>query len=84
MEKLVDPVSGLDVHRDTVAACVPVPGPGSTRQEIFQTFVTMTADLLALRNRLKAHGVTHAAMESTRVLWGPGYSCWKKTSPCSG
>lgn len=73
MEKLVERACGLDVHRDTVAACVHVPGPGSTRQEIIQTFRTMTADLLALRDWLAAHQVTHVAMESTGVFWKPVY-----------
>jgi len=73
VEKLVDRVCGLDVHRDTVAACVRVPGPGSTRQEIIETFGTMTPDLLALRDWLKTHGVTHVAMESTGVFWKPVY-----------
>lgn len=73
MEKLVERVCGLDVHRDTVAACMRVPVPGATRQEIIETFGTMTADLLALRDWLAAHGVTHVAMESTGVFWKPVY-----------
>jgi transposase len=52
-----------------VAACVRLPGPGGGRQEIIRTFGTMTADLLALRDWLQAHGVTHVAMESTGVYW---------------
>jgi transposase len=33
----------------------------------------MTADLLAARAWLQAHGVTHVAMESTGVYWRPLY-----------
>jgi transposase len=38
-----------------------------------QTFGTMTADLLTLRDWLQAHGVTHVALESTGVYWKPIY-----------
>jgi transposase len=70
---MLERVAGFDVHRDTVAVCVRVPGPGSTRQKVVKTFGTMTADLLALRDWLTSQGVTHVAMESTGVLWKPVY-----------
>lgn len=73
MDKLLDRVGGLDVHRDTVVACVRTPGPDGQRQKKVVTFGAMTADLLALRDWLKAHGVTHVAMESTGVFWKPVY-----------
>lgn len=73
MEQMLERVAGFDVHRDTVAACVRVPGPGSTRQKVVKTFGTMTADLLALRDWLGSQGVTHVAMESTGVFWKPVY-----------
>jgi transposase len=38
-----------------------------------RTFGTMTADLLARRDWLQAHGVTHVAMERTGVYWRPIY-----------
>jgi transposase len=38
-----------------------------------ETFRTMTPDLLALREWLQAHGVTHVALESTGVYWKPVY-----------
>jgi hypothetical protein len=34
----------------------------------------MTAELLALSDWLKSHGVTHVAMESTGVYWRPIYN----------
>ena len=37
------------------------------------TFATMTADLLTLRDWLQAYGVTHVALESTGVYWKPVY-----------
>jgi transposase len=40
---------------------------------VTETFGTMTADLLALREWLQAYGVTHVALESTGVYWKPVY-----------
>ncbi|MFN3484625.1 MAG: IS110 family transposase [Planctomycetota bacterium] len=73
MQVRFERVSGLDVHRDTIAASVRVPGTKSQRREEVRTFGTMTADLLALRQWLQEHGVTHVAMEATGVLWKPVY-----------
>jgi transposase len=71
MEQLIERCCGLDVHKATVAACVRVPGPKGRRVPHVQTFGTTTPDLLALRDWLAAHGVTHVAMESTGVYWNP-------------
>ena len=71
MERLIERCAGLDVHRDTVAACVRVPGPNGRRRQEIQTFGTTAAELLALRDSLQAHGITHVAMESTGVYWKP-------------
>ena len=38
-----------------------------------RTFGTTTVVLLALRDWLESHGVTHVAMESTGVCWKPVY-----------
>jgi transposase len=65
-------VAGLDVHRDSVMACVRVPGNRERREEV-QTFGTTTGDLLSLRDWLKAHGVEVVSMEATGVLWKPVY-----------
>jgi len=63
--------AGLDVHKDTVVACVRhQPPQGRARQEI-RTFATHTAGLLELADWLAAEGVTHVAMESTGVYWKP-------------
>lgn len=72
MEVHFERVCGLDVHRDSVSACVRAPGQGK-RQEIQQRFGTTTGDLLALRDWLKEYAVTHVAMEATGVLWKPVY-----------
>ena len=71
METVYGRCCGLDVHKDTVVACVLIrDGGGGTQKEI-RTFRTMTADLLVLHDWLMAYGVTHVAMESTGVYWKP-------------
>jgi len=65
--------AGLDVHQATVVATARVPADRGGRQIVTQTFGTMTADLLTLRDWLQALGVTHVALESTGVYWKPVY-----------
>jgi hypothetical protein len=72
MERQVERCCGLDVHRDTVAACGRIGGgPGQPTQQHVQTFRTTAGDLVVLRDWLAAHAVTHVAMESTGVYWKP-------------
>lgn len=65
---------GLDVHRDTVVACVLLPGPGRKVQKLTRTFGTYTLELLQLRAWLLEHQVTHVGMESTGCYWLPVYA----------
>jgi transposase len=73
MDIVVARCAGLDVHQATVVATVRVPGATGDRQVVTETFGTMTPDLLALRDWLRAYGVTHVALESTGVYWKPVY-----------
>jgi transposase len=73
MELLIARGAGLDVHQATVVATVRVPDDQGGRMSVTETFGTMTADLLALREWLQAYGVTHVALESTGVYWKPVY-----------
>jgi len=73
MELLIARCAGLDVHQATVVATVRVPDEQGGRRSVTETFGTMTADLLALREWLQAYGVTHVALESTGVYWKPVY-----------
>ncbi|MGA2930321.1 MAG: IS110 family transposase [Solirubrobacteraceae bacterium] len=72
METLIARCCGLDVHKAQVTACVRLLINGAVT-EIVETFGTTTPDLLALRDWLTSHGVTHVAMESTGVYWKPVY-----------
>jgi transposase len=83
MDVIVERCCGLDVHKDTIVACVRTPGKGGRRQQQVRSFGTMTPDLLALRDWLCAMGVTLCGMESTGVYWkAPFYilegamQCW--------
>ena len=73
MDRWIERCCGLDVHKQTVAACVRVPGAKGRRTQEVRTFGTTTPDLLALQDWLAAHQVTHVAMESTGVFWKPVY-----------
>jgi transposase len=82
METLIERGCGLDVHKKTVAACVRVRGPKGTREQHVRTFGTMAAELVALREWLKTHGVTHVAMESTGVYWKPVWYVLEEAFTC--
>src|SRR5207245_2888854 len=82
MDRLIERCCGLDVHRDTIAACVRVPGPNGKRQHEVRTFGTTAVELLALRDWLEAHAVTHIAMESTGVYWKPVFYVLEEAFTC--
>ena len=73
MDTLIERCAGIDVHQRTMVVTVRLPAADGGRAVITQTFATMTADLLGLREWLAAHRVTHVAMESTGVYWRPLY-----------
>src|SRR5436190_11172813 len=52
--------------------------PRATRADVRTT----AAEILALRDWLEAHGVTHVAMESTGVYWKPVYYVLEEGFTC--
>ncbi len=62
--------AGLDVHKDTVVACVRVAVNGKITRDV-RSFGTMTCDLVALLRWLTEMGCTHVAMEATGIYWRP-------------
>jgi transposase len=83
MDRLIERVAGLDVHKASVTACVRVPGGDSGRRSEIRTFRTTTAGLVLLRDWLASFGVTVVGMESTGVFWKCVYylledefECW--------
>ena len=83
MERIVERGAGLDIHKDTVVACVRVPGEDGGRHQDTRTFQTTTLGLLTLLDWLRSWGVTLVGMESTGIYWRPVYylledhmECW--------
>lgn len=72
MEVLYPRCVGLDVHKDTIVACIRIAEGGKVEQEV-RTFSTVTKELLALSEWLAEHGCTHVAMEATGVYWKPAW-----------
>lgn len=66
MEVIIDHACGMDVHKDSITACIMTP-----KGKEIRTFPTKTVFLLQLIDWIKEHGCTHVAMESTGVYWKP-------------
>jgi len=62
---------GLDVHKDSISAClIFFDDHGRERIEV-QAFGTLTGDIMRLRDWLLDHECPVAAMESTGIYWRP-------------
>jgi transposase len=70
MEILYARCAGLDIHRDTIVACVRLAEAGGVVR-LVETFATTTTELERLSEWLTGHGVTAVAMEATGVYWKP-------------
>jgi transposase len=62
---------GLDVHKDSVAACVRLTHSGGRVDQEVRTFATTSKALLELGDWLSSKQVNRVAMESTGVYWKP-------------
>ena len=71
MEVIVSCCAGLDVHKDSVEACVRRLGSEGRIAQQTRHWGTKTRDLMAMAEWLRAEGVTKVAMESTGVYWKP-------------
>src|SRR5208337_702950 len=74
MQAIIERCCGLDVHQETLVACLLVGVPGAQPNKEVRTFRTVTRDLEALRDWLRQAGATHVGMESTGVYWRPVYA----------
>ena len=70
MEVLHAHCAGLDVHKDSVVACVRHMAGGKISAPV-KTFKTTTQELMALSEWLSSQGVTHIVMEATGIYWKP-------------
>lgn len=73
MEAILENCCGLDVHRDTVVACLLTGHLEDRPKKEIRTFSTMSKGLHELAAWLHASSCTHVAMESTGVYWKPVY-----------
>ncbi|WP_214626553.1 IS110 family transposase [Paenibacillus agaridevorans] len=71
MEAILERCAGLDVHQETVVACVLYGELERKPKQEIRTFSTTTRGLLALNDWLNEWECTHIAMESTGVYWKP-------------
>src|SRR5439155_23678139 len=70
MEVMYPRCAGLDVHKETVVACVRIAEGGEVSRSV-RTSATTTAGLSELGEWLEENGCTHVAMEATGVYWKP-------------
>lgn len=66
MDVIIERACGMDVHKDSITACIM-----TKKGKEIQTFSTKTVFLLELVDWIMKHGCTHVAMESTSVYWKP-------------
>ena len=79
MRVLYERCCGLDIHKKFVVACFLATGADGTVGKEVRTYSTMTADLLALSDWLRAEGCGPVVMESTGSYWKPLYTLLERT-----
>ena len=83
MEVLHPHCPGLDVHKDTVVACVRHTVEGKVEREV-RSFKTTTMDLMTLSEWLSAEGCMHIVMEATGIYWKPVWHMPRMSRTCRG
>jgi transposase len=73
MDSLYECCCGMDGHLKTVVACLLKTAGRKVHKQV-RVFKTMTQDILAMSDWLKAEACTHVAMESSGVYWQPIYT----------
>lgn len=80
MELLHRRCCGLDVHKETVVACLRLVSDGKVTTEV-RTFQTITSDLLRLSEWLAANQCTHVAGSRCGTSWMMASSRWCWQTP---
>jgi transposase len=70
MEEIFETCCGLDVHRDTIVACILL-GYGKSAKKEIKTFSTKTYGIKALAVWLNENKVRDVVVESTGIYWKP-------------
>ena len=71
IEAVLERCAGLDVHQETVVACVLSGALNEAPHKEIRTFGTTTEELIVLGQWIVETGCSHIAMESTGVYWKP-------------
>lgn len=74
MEAIFEKCCGIDVHKETLTACIMIGDNGRVTKKEIRTYSTMTEDIEQMRDWLKSEGVTHVAIESTGIYWRPVFN----------
>lgn len=74
MEILHTRCAGIDVHKKNVKVCLIITDENGKRKKEFRTYLTMTQQLLELRDWLKEQECSHIAFEATGVYWKPVFN----------
>jgi transposase len=74
VDAIIETCCGLDVHQANVVACLLSGKANEKPRKQIKSFRTVTRDLRAMCEWLRAAGCTHVAMESTGVYWKPVYA----------
>jgi transposase len=70
--RIVHPICcGLDIHKESVSACIISPDSNGDEQYEVKVFGTFTDDLMRLREWLLEYDCPVVAMESTGIYWRP-------------
>ncbi len=73
MEEMLDRCCGVDVHKESLTACIMI-GSGKNMIKKIRQFATFTGDIQAFGAWLKEHEITRVAIESTGVYWKPVFN----------
>jgi transposase len=84
MDVITERVAGLDVHKDSIVACVLSGAPAGPVEREVRTFGTTTRELLNLREWLEQQAVTTVALEATGIYWRPIFNILQHDTPLSG
>ena len=79
MEVLHPRCAGLDVHKETVVACVRIVSGGEVTRAV-RTFETTTARLIELAEWLEANGCTHVAWRRPGFTGSRSGRCWQQAA----
>src|SRR3982750_3668749 len=73
MEELLNKCCGIDVHKESLTACI-MKGHGKTMYKEVREFSTFTGGIQAFGKWLREHEILQVAIESTGVYWKPVFN----------